>query len=277
MSSLLTRVLRKINCDRTTELYFVGYPKTGNTWAVYMLGRYVQLVCGLSQLPVFDTTDSLGRCESFCVGPRIQFTHRPLLWERQRAFDLDYGNVIKPFEEKRVVLLIRHPLDTLVSLWMYQHHRSAGNYAGNLKTFLDDPVWGIEKFFRFYTLWHEYRDRVRAVHLLRYEDMRTDPQVNFAKLLTFLGIPQQEQQLCQAVTDASFENMKKIEQSGSGPRFRSSGVSIFGSSDKNNPDSFHVRRGRVGGFRDYLSEQDVDQLLASIKRHLPEFFGYSIL
>ena len=65
--SLLNQALRKLNHHRTTELYFVGYPKTGNTWVRYMLGQYVQLTCELPELPLFDATDRLGRCESFCV------------------------------------------------------------------------------------------------------------------------------------------------------------------------------------------------------------------
>ena len=140
--SLLTRVLRKVNHHRTTELYFVGYPKTGNTWMVYMLGRYVQLLCDLPELPLFDMVDQLGRCQQLCVGPRMRFTHRPLLWHHQRASDLNYGNVIKPFDDKRVVLLVRHPLDTLVSLWMSRQH--VWNYTGDLVEFLEDPVWGTE-------------------------------------------------------------------------------------------------------------------------------------
>jgi hypothetical protein len=69
--------------------------------------------------------------------------------------------------------------------------------------------------------------------------------------------------------------MKKIEKSGDVPKFRSSGYSIFGAADRSDPDAFHVRRGKVGGFRDYLTEQEVDRLLASIDWQLPEFFGYS--
>ena len=143
--SVLARILRKLNHHRTTQLYFIGYPKTGNTWLRYMLGRYVQLLCGLPDLPLFDATDHMGRCKSFCVGSAMQFTHRPLLWHEQRANDLNYQNVIQPFHGKRVALLIRHPLDTLVSHWMQRKHRGKENYAGSLPEFLEDPVWGTRE------------------------------------------------------------------------------------------------------------------------------------
>jgi Sulfotransferase domain len=273
--SVLSRVLRRLNHHRTTELYFVGYPKTGNTWTRYMLGRYVQLLCGLPDLPLFDATDGMGRCERFCVGPAMHFTHRPLAWGGQRALDLGFENVIRGYQDKRVVLLIRHPLDTLVSFWMQRRHRGEKDYAGDLMEFLGDPVWGIDKFIRFYTLWHENRDRVKDLLVLRYEDMRADPHAVFTRLLDFLAIPRRQQELCQAVADADFDSMKKVEQSAEGPRYRSSGYGIFATGDRNNPDAFHLRRGKVGGFRDYIQKEDADRLLDLIDRRLPSFFGYS--
>jgi len=240
-----------------------------------MLGRYVQLVCNLSESPLFDATDNLGRCERFCVGPAMQFTHRPLRWESQRASDLNYENVIRPFETKRVVLLIRHPLDALVSLWMQRKYQTSERYGGGLNEFLSDPIFGIEKLFRFYSLWFDYCDRPKDFLLMRYEDMRKDPNLFFLNLLHFVNIPVRESDVRQAVEDAHFDTMKKIEISGGGPKYRSSGLAIFGPGDKNNPDALHVRRGKVGGFVDYLAPRDVEELTAQIERKLPAYFGYS--
>jgi hypothetical protein len=271
----LDRVLRKLNHHRTTELYFVGYPKTGNTWIRYMLGRYVQLICNLPEIPLFDATDRLGNCERFCVGPAMQFTHRPLRWHDQEAAALHYENVIHPFRKKRVVLLVRHPLDTLVSHWMQRKHRGKENYSEGLLEFLDDPVWGIEKFLQFYCLWFQNRENVSSFFLLRYEEMRTKPQLTFTRLLENLNIFRQEEKILQAINDASFDNMKKVELEAAGPKYRSSGLDIFATGDRNNPESLHVRRGKVGGYHDYLEEPDVRRLTDKISEHLPHFFGYS--
>jgi len=272
--SLLNQALRKLNHHRTTELYFVGYPKTGNTWVRYMLGQYVQLTCELPELPLFDATDRLGRCESFCVGPAMQFTHRPLLWRNQLTSDLNHRNVVHPFKDKRVVLLIRHPLDTLVSHWMQRKYQRVKGYDGALLEFLDDQVWGLEKYFRFYSLWFQNREHVRDFLLLRYEDLHAEPQKVFARLLDHLNIPLHEGRLVKAVTDANFESMKRIELAGAAPRYRSSGLKIFATGNRDNPDAFHVRRGKVDGFRDYLEAADIRRLMDVINQRLPPFFGY---
>ena len=97
----------------------------------------------------------------------------------------------------------------------------------------------------------------------------------FSGLLDFLAIPRQDDELQQAVADADFENMKRIELSGDGPRYPSSGYNIFAHGNRNNADALHVRRGKVGGFYDYLQQHEADRLSDLINRRLPDFFSYS--
>jgi hypothetical protein len=273
--SIFTRVLRKMNHHRTTELYLVGYPKTGNTWIRYMLGRYMQMLCNLPALPLFDATDSWGRCEKFCAGPAMQFTHHPLVWRNQQASDLTYENVVRPYSDKRVVLLVRHPLDTLVSHWMQRKYQTKENYSCSLSEFLRDMDWGIEKYFRFYSLWFKHKSDVKDFLLVRYEDTSSNAHQALSRLLEFLAVPARDELLTQTVADSNFESMRNVELTGVVPKYRSSGLKIFATGDMNNPDSFHVRRGKVGGFRDYLEPREISQLSDHINRNLPEFFGYS--
>jgi hypothetical protein len=45
--------------------------------------------------------------------------------------------------------------------------------------------------------------------------------------------------------------------------------------DASDPESFKVRRGVVGGYRDYLSPSDLAYIEARMARDLPACFGYS--
>jgi Sulfotransferase domain len=272
--SLLKHALRKLNCHRTTELYFIGYPKTGNTWIRYMLGLYVQKLFGLEYAPLFDDTDKLGRCQKFCTAPTMQFTHWPLVWHGQRAKDLDFGNVVGPFLRKRIVLIVRHPLDALVSHWLQRKHRGSERYEGDLIEFLDDEVWGLQKYFRFYSLWHEHNECVREFFLIRYEDLRQNPFLSFSRLLEFLALPVRGDELRLTISDADFGHMRKMEEAGLAPAYPSSCLNIFGLSNVADPESYHVRRGKVEGYRDYLKEHDIRHFTSMIKLELPSVFGY---
>jgi hypothetical protein len=239
-----------------------------------MLGLYVQRLCALDQVPLFDSVDKFGRCEKFCVGPRIQFTHRPLVWQNQFATDLRFGNVVSPFLDKRIVLIVRHPLDTLVSLWFQRKHRGDCSYQENLLEFLKDEIWGLPKYFRFYLLWHEHNERVREFLLLRYEDLRRNPFATFSSLVNFLRLPVHEGEIHRAVSDADFRRMRKMEETGTAPSYPSSGLNIFGVTKAKDSGSFHVRRGKIDGYRDYLAHSDIDRLFDRINSDLPDFYGY---
>jgi alcohol sulfotransferase len=45
--------------------------------------------------------------------------------------------------------------------------------------------------------------------------------------------------------------------------------------DVGNPDSYKVRRAKVGGFRDYFSDEQVQQIESYIRANLNPIFGYA--
>jgi hypothetical protein len=45
--------------------------------------------------------------------------------------------------------------------------------------------------------------------------------------------------------------------------------------DKDNPDSFKVRRAKVGGYRDYFTDEEVAAIDAKLAAELDPLFGYS--
>lgn len=275
--SLTTKLMnrfQKFNHHRTTEVFGIAYPKTGSTWTRFLIGHYLQLLCSSEKMPLFDSYDRFGRCERACVGPAMQFTHMPLTWNEQTATDLTFNSAVQPFVKKKVLLIVRHPLDALVSHW-FQFRYQIGNYDGDLIDFLEHPVYGLEKCFRFYNLWAERKDAVAGIMPLRYEDLRVDTARHFKVLLEFLGVKPDEQLINQAIEYASFKNMRKIEKSGQVPRYRSSGLKVFATGDVKNPDSYHVRKGKVGGYKEYLSTEMIAHYEARVVTEMGPWYGYN--
>ncbi len=268
------RAVIAANRRRTTDVFVIGYPKTGNTWLRVLLGHYVRLVFDLDRLPLFDEYDRIGRCARFGAAPTVGFSHGPLSWEDQTAADLTAQTVIAPYSGGKVVLLSRYPLDAQVSLWMQQRFRSTNGYEGDLPSFLDDPVWGLEKFYRFHTLWQEAHRKASDFMVLRYEDMKIDATANARRMIDFIGLPPHEDHLASAVGLASFESMQSMEQSADQVRYPSSGLSIFATGDRANPDAHHVRSGAVGGYRWHLSAAAATRYENQITHLCPDFLGY---
>ena len=204
----------------------------------------------------------------------MHFTHRPLVWSHQTAADLTFSSVIRPFCRKKVVLITRYPLDALVSSWFQFRYRGKVSYKGDLETFLEDPVLGLEKLITFHNVWAEWQDAVREILLLRYEDMSLDTRSQLQRLLKFLNIEVNLSMVNEAVEYASFNNMKKIEMSGRAPRYKSSGLNVFATGDAKNPNTHHLRRGIVGGYKDHLKSDLWEKYEAQIANKMHSSYGY---
>jgi hypothetical protein len=235
----------------------VSWGKSGRTWLRVMLSRAYQLRAGLEEDQLLDF-DNFRKLDPSL--PAVFFTHNNYL--------RDYtGNQQSKahFQGKRVVLLVRDPLDVAVSQYFQWRFRMRTN-----KKFINDypadgtELWdfvigdkaGVPRIVEFFNGWVEAMPDLRDVLVVRYEDMRADPEKVLAQILDFTGTPCTEEQVATAVEFARYDNMKKMEQStffkGSGARVRPG--------DKDNPQSFKVRKGKVGGYRDYFSDEQCAHL-----------------
>jgi hypothetical protein len=89
-------------------------------------------------------------------------------------------------------------------------------------------------------------------------------------VLDFLGTPGSDEALAQAVSYASFESMRNMEQTqvfGAGDR-------KMAPSDPSDLRSYKVRRAKVGGYRDYFTEQQVRKIDALVAASLSPSLGY---
>ena len=243
---------------------FVSYPKTGRTWLRVMIGRALILQFGLPEKKLLDCfwlTKKAG------LAPLI-FSHGgPFhLYDFRPFYKLQFSH--QRFKGKKIIFLIRDIRDTLVSLY-FQESKRAKTFKGSISDFIRDDVFGAKKIIKFYNIWFEHQPRPEHFLLLRYEDLRRAPAQNLARLLNDLQGPDlgsrgtcpdsRGREIEQAVEFASFENMKKMERAGG---FKSS---ILRPAKKTDKESFKVRRGKVHGFRDYLSPADVDYIDKAVK------------
>jgi hypothetical protein len=63
--------------------------------------------------------------------------------------------------------------------------------------------------------------------------------------------------------------MKKLERS---DFFK---TSILRPSDKDDPESYKVRRGKIGGYKDYLNKKDLEYVQKQMQE-LSDYYGYSV-
>jgi hypothetical protein len=104
-----------------------------------------------------------------------------------------------------------------------------------------------------------------------YEGLHLDGPGNLAAVLAFLGADASaEDVIADALEYAAFERMQGRERDGG---FSEANRRLV-PKDPDDPESFKVRKGVVGGYRDYLSAGDIGFLEERIAALQPEELGY---
>ena len=105
--------------------------------------------------------------------------------------------------------------------------------------------------------------------IIRYEALRASPAVHFRDLLAVVGETAPHMSIFQEALEFSrFEKMQKFEAAGVfDPK-------ILHSGDVRDPESFKVRRGKVGGHREYLSPADLEYAAGAVME-LDSYFSYN--
>lgn len=252
----------------------VSFGKSGRTWLRVMLSRFYQV---RDEIPehVLLGFDNLHRRRPSV--PKIFLTHDNYLEDYT-----GHRDTREDYRGKKVVLLVRHPGDVAASQYfqwrfrMKPNKKAINNYPTGsdelgVFDFMHADGGGLPKILRFMDVWAREIAVNDDVLIVRYEDLRAHPEEELARLLEFIGTPGTPEQVAEAVRFASFDNMRKLEE---GRSFRLSGGRMK-PKDRNNPDSFKVRRGKVGGFRDYLEDHEIEQIEKELEAALDPVWGYT--
>jgi hypothetical protein len=169
--------------------------------------------------------------------------------------------------EKKIILLVRDPRDVIVSLY-FQLSKRQQRFSGEMGEMLRHPKFGIASVIDIMNHWIKEWWGTPKFKLIRYEDCRRDPHKEFSALLEFIEQkPVDRRLVAESLEFASFDNMKKMEKS---KKVESKSLRPSNDSD---PESFKVRRGKVGGYKDYLNDDDLTFLESAIAK-LDRRFGY---
>jgi len=256
------------------DIVVVSFGKSGRTWLRVMISHLFRVMYKLPEnaLLGFDNFHNLNRAV-----PKIFFTHDNYI----KDFTGDFTSK-EPFYNKRVILLARDPRDVAVSQFFQWKFRikptkvAINNYPPmgtdiSLFDFITGDNGGSMRAVSDYlNLWANESDKVSHFHLLRYEDLRAEPHRELRQLLEFMQVDASEEHVNAAVEYSAYENMKKME---SKQQFRLAGGRMM-PRDKDNPNSYKVRRAKVGGYRDYFSDEEVAAIDAHLADTLDPLFKY---
>src|SRR4029077_9997066 len=160
------------------DVFLVSYPRSGNTWTRFLLGNL------LWQKDPVTFTNIESRIPEIYFNPDrfMRALERPRLLKSHECFQPHYP---------RVIYIVRDPRDVAVSF--YHHNVKAGNIPDGYPMEDFTARFIAAEFDRKWGSWSDHvvswltlrRDRPGFV-LLRYEDMKSAPARELARLAAFL-------------------------------------------------------------------------------------------
>jgi hypothetical protein len=257
---------------RRSHLSVIAHPKSGSTWLRFQLARLYQKRYGLPET-VLPRLERLPRLDS-----RVPYINMV-------GYEFIKRRVTEPppladLSGRRIVFLSRHPCDVVVSLYFHVlKHATLQRKLFNrwpldlaersIFDFVMNDPWGLNEAIGFYNRCAVHMRAMPEALLVRYEDMRADPKRELKRIVALAGADFSEDEIDEAVAFASFDNLRKMERDDTLRTTR------LRPGDVNDTDSYKVRRGKVGGFREYFSAEEAARLEALVGEKLDPVFGYA--
>ncbi len=242
---------------RLNDVFLASYPRSGNTWMRFLLS---ELISG-------HTTD-FGTVETAIPYIGLQSHRVPTLLPNG-------GQMFKTHERYRVeyqraVYLVRDPRDVAVS--NYEHERANLSYVDHgLDHFLNLYVRGRTSAFGS---WQTHTQswlnsplfESGALLLIKYEDLRSNPEETLARVADFLGLQADSGAIHNAVLNNALSNMRLKEDR------RMAKVGFSGKPELLESGRY-VRQGSVGGWSKRLTERQA-ALMEDHAGTLLQILGY---
>lgn len=252
------------------DVVIAAFPKTGSTWLQTMIRKMLAEHCNLGDEEIPHLfVGSLGRLHKVPPGiPHIYVTHNMPNFNEESYEFMTVDNA--KFRGKKVILLVREPKDTLVSLYFHNRYRTVPPvYNDDINAMVHDDVYGIGKYIKFYQSWVDDSRLCKGFLLVRYEDLRADPELSLRGICEFIGLEGvSEDTIRRVVAFSSFENMRKYEEK------NSRHLPGLNRSENLLPEAFKVRDGTVGGYKKHLSQESIQFIDQCIEEGLPPMYGY---
>lgn len=231
------------------DVFLVSYPKCGRTWLRFILSHYFAANARLGFVP--DLASTFRVLPNFdCDAQRgipgfVGKTDRlPLVAVSHRRF------VPELFRNRPVILLLRDTRDVIVSAYFHQS-RQKKRFSGTLAEFIESPKLGVPALASYLNDWTAQLANRRS-HVTSYEALTADAAAEVTRMLEFIGFIPDPALLAAAIEAADFDRMREMEINDGIPGH---------SYDRSDAEALRARKGKVGGYADYLSVDEADRVM----------------
>ncbi len=254
-----------------SDAIIVSHTKSGRTWLRVMISHAYHLEYGVpeNELIKFDNMHRLNPAI-----PKLYFFRDTAI----PTFGIGGGSV--PLDrEKPTLFMVRDPRDVAVSFFFHIRNRAtpreldrkgitARDRDKELYAFVSDERLGVPRVIEHMNRWYRVMQEMPHTRVLHYEALKAEPEPQLAEAIAFLDRRLAPETIAAAVEFAAFENLARKEAAGF---FNSDKLKSTNAADGN---ASKVRRGKVGGYRDYFDDRQNAVLDGMVRERLHPAWGY---
>ena len=234
------------NAMPQVDCVLASFPKSGRTWLRFALSCYLDYAAQLQLRPDLATTfrvlpnldrDRLRGLPGFAY---LNFPSVPLIAVTHRSYEREL------FLDRPIIFLTRDPRDVMVSAYFHAT-RHKNRFRGSIHDFILDRYQGMPALLCYLNGWAGGLAKGRH-HLVTYEALSENLAEALDAIIAFLGLDRDHGAVTHAVDRSGFQAMRDIEQRAGIPGHHY---------DRSDGESLRMRKGKAGGFQDYLSAGEI--------------------
>jgi len=236
------------------DIFIASFPKSGTTW--------LQMI--LYQL---TTNGKMDFCHIDRVSPWLE---TGFIFPSQKLTDLPAPRLLKshlpyfqiPKYGCRYIYIARDGRDAAVS-----YHHQYAQHSKNHVAFATFFQWFLRGRFQFGSWfkhvreWHDNSHNLRLL-FITYEELKLEPEETIKKIAQFCGLQADRKTLARVLERSSITYMRRFE-----PLFANQVRNLDGSISEGKPGGF-IRKGQVGGWRDYYDQAMLKAYKAEYQKNL---------
>ncbi len=236
-------------------MYIVSYPKSGRTWLRCLIARYVQLLEPKVKLRKKERKKENMRTKREKVLQKVlASTPDSITFAHGHPF-AESPDPPSIYKNDKVVFLERDIKDVVVSYYFHITKRKPHKKRWTImpiSEFIRSEL-GVEPIIEYNRRWKSFFEGKPNYKYITYETLHEDTAQVLTEVIKFWGEKQIiAEKINEAVNFCCFENMKALSMK--------SKLAILKPYNQEDNESFKFRRGKIGGYVDYLSEEDIDYI-----------------
>ncbi len=265
------RSRKKLGVFRDADVVLVAYAKSGRTWLSVMISHIAHQKFGT---PVDELISSSDFRRKYPQVPKFFLTADNFI-----SPSMSEQVLIDLYKARKVILLVRDPRDIVVSLYYELSKRSSPLTRAvfevpeslsemTLFDFVRDERAGLPRVIDWLNRWQQLIAEIPQGLFISYEDLRAHTPRVFRSVTELIGWECSADEIQAAIDFAAFDKLKALERQ----HFFQSGRMRPGNTG--DPNSYKVRRGKVGGYRDYFTPEQIAWIDTLMAERLSPSLGY---